>query len=152
MPLLLEDRQPTELESAPDEPVSQYANIRHGYTIAVPVGWTESDAAASADGTNFESRARNADLRVFGSAKAGDADFRRAVEALRGGTANFFGGMIGQDEYCASATDRQGYRIQFRLIRMPGKLISARMRYPAQYAAELDPVAAVTLNSLTLAP
>lgn len=147
------DVEPVALESARDEPMARYINKRHGFAIAVPGGWDEFAAASNEDGSIFENKALGADLRIFASANEGDVDYQQAVEALRDGTRDIAGGPVSENEYRGSAIDTEGDRIQMRLVRKPGgALVTALMRYPVTNAAELDPVAAVTLDSLRLEP
>lgn len=145
------DSGPVELESAPDQPIGSYTNGQHRFTIAVPDGWVELRAAANEDGSIFESRTLDSDLRVHGSSNEGDADFEEAIEALRDSTTNADGAMVGTNEYRGAATDPEGYRIELRLLRRPGGgMVSALVRYPVDRAGELAPIAARTLDSLTL--
>lgn len=144
------DRPAGELEGAPDEPVSRYANTRYGFSIAVPDGWSEFQTATNEEGSIFENKASDADLRVFASANEGDVEFQQAIEALREGTKDVQGRMIDENEYRGAATDAEGYRIQLRLVRAPDRMITAVIRYPARSAADFDAVAAVTLDSLAL--
>lgn len=143
------DAEPVKLESAPDEPIGTYSNPKYGFTIAVPDGWTENHAARTEDGTIFENKALNADLRVYGSVNDGDGDYQQSVEAMREGTTDQVGGAIGDEEYRGAST-ADGDRIELRMFRKPeGPMVSALMRYPIEKTAEMGPVAKKALDSLT---
>jgi len=146
------DRNGIALEGAPDQPLTSYTNDKYGFTIAVPKGWGEFRPATSEDGSIFENKALDSDLRISGSANEGDADFQQAVEALRDGTTDVSGAMAGETDYRGAATDAEGYRIELRLIRAPRGLITALVRYPVKQAAALAPLAGATLDSVVVTP
>jgi len=146
------DRNAIALEGAPDQPLTSYTNDKYGFTVAVPPGWGEFRPATSEDGSIFENKALDSDLRISGAPNEGDADFQQAMEALRDGTTNVTGAMAGETEYRGAATDPEGYRIEIRLIKAPQGLITAMVRYPLKQATALSPLAQATLDSVVVAP
>ena len=144
------DRSAIALEGAPDQPLTSYTNDKYGFTVAVPPGWGEFRPATSEDGSIFENKALDSDLRISGAPNDGDADFQQAMEALRDGTTDVTGAMAGT-EYRGAATDPEGYRIEIRLIKAPKGLITAMVRYPLKQAATLSPLAKATLDSVVVA-
>lgn len=146
------DAKPAALEGEPDEPVGTYTNHKYGFSVLIPEGWRQLTAAANEDGSIFEDKTEDADLRAYGADNEGDSDFQQAVEALRDGTTDSEGAMVGDREYRGAAT-MDGDRIRLRLIRTPsGAMAAAMVRYPVAKAAVLDPVAVRVLDSLTLIP
>lgn len=143
---------PAALEGEPDEPVGTYANRKYGFSVMIPEGWAQLTAAANEDGSIFEDKKIGADLRAYGADNEGDADFQQAIEALRDGTTDVEGAMVGEREYRGAAT-AEGDRIRIRLIKTgSGAMASVMVRYPVDRAATLDPVAIRVLDSLSVTP
>lgn len=146
------DSEPVALEGEPDEPVGTYANSKYGFSVMIPEGWKQLTAAANEDGSIFEGKAVDADLRAYGADNEGDTDFQQAIEALRDGTTNPEGAMIGEREYRGAAT-AEGDRIRIRLLKTTkGAMVSAMVRYPISRAGTLDPIATRVLDSLSVTP
>lgn len=147
------DAEPPEtLEGEPDEPVGTYANRKYGFSVMIPEGWKQLTAAANDDGSIFESKTVEADMRAYGAVNEGDTDFQQAIEALRDGTTDVEGAMVGDREYRGAAT-AEGDRIRIRLIKTSsGAMASVMVRYPVTRAATLDPVAIRVLDSLSVTP
>jgi hypothetical protein len=143
---------PAALEGEPDEPVGTYANRKYGFSVMIPEGWAQLTAAANEDGSIFEDKAAGADLRAYGADNEGDTDFQQAIEALRDGTTDVEGALVGDREYRGAAT-AEGDRIRIRLIKTAsGAMASVMVRYPTNRAATLDPVAVRVLDSLSVTP
>lgn len=146
------DSEPVALEGEPDEPVGTYANRKYGFSVMIPEGWAQLSAAANEDGSIFEDKATDADMRAYGADNEGDADFQQAIEALRDGTTDVEGAMVGEREYRGAAT-AEGDRIRIRLLKTSkGAMASVMVRYPVSRAAALDPIAVRVLDSLSVTP
>jgi hypothetical protein len=146
------DAEPVALEGEPDEPVGTYTNRKYGFSVLIPEDWRQLTAAANDDGSIFEDKADDADLRAYGADNEGDSDFQQAVEALRDGTTDPDGAMVGDREYRGAAT-MDGDRIRLRLIRTPsGAMAAVMVRYPVAKASVLDPIAVRVLDSLSIVP
>lgn len=136
------------LEAASDEPVADYTNLQHGFTIAIPDAWVETNARP--DGSSFENPRYRASLHLSALARSTDNDFQRQIRMFKA-SVRTSSETTGREDFRAIGTDRHGYRVQFRVVRAPGTLVRAMMRYPVDQARALDTIAAVTLGSLTLA-
>lgn len=148
------DTAPVNLEGEADPPFSggAYINLKYKFSVSMPEGWIQNLEASNEDGSIYENKAIDADARVSGSDNEGDVDFQQAIEAMREGTTDVEGAMIGENEYRGAATS-EGDRVRVRLLKTPqGQLISLLVRYPVAKAADLDPVAIRTLDSLKLNP
>ena len=145
------DSAPAELEGAPDAaPAGTYINLKYNFSVKMPEGWAQNIEASNEDGSIYENKALDADVRASGAENEGDVDFQQAVEAVRDGTTDVEGAMIGDSEYRGAAT-LEGDRIRIRLVKNPkGALISVMVRYPLAQAKTLDPVAIQVLDSLVV--
>lgn len=142
-------------KSKPREPETaenrDYVNDRHGFSITLPVGWTQDASAATADGVVFQDPGAGADIRVFWSANDDDKDLQQVVEAMNADSEGTEGRFIGDNEYRSTAGDGEGNRVAVRMLRKPdGSLVTATFVYPEMLNAQYAVLGAQTLDSLKL--
>lgn len=127
-----------------------YVNAPHGYTITLPEGWVRNDGASNADGVVYEDPGAGANVRVFWTKNASNADIEQMIEGMNDEAVE--GNFSSPNDYSGTANDGKGNRVAIRILKLPdGSAVNATVAYPEMLSDQYEAIGKAALDSLEVA-